>query len=85
MAHKIKMEIRNPSLDDRVLTVKTACGGKLDDASGYPTAMFNGETVYFCSNACLNAFLKAPVVFMAGEIEHPVEGAVNQTSMNRRP
>jgi YHS domain-containing protein len=52
---------------------KSACGGVLQDPSKYPSAMFNGEHVYFCNTACLNAFLGAPEAFMAGEIEHPLE------------
>jgi YHS domain-containing protein len=54
-------------------TEKTACGGILPDPSGYPSAIFKGELVYFCNNACLKAFLQAPQAFMAGEIEHPLE------------
>lgn len=53
--------------------VKSACGGILKDPSAYPSAMFNGERVYFCANACLKAFLNAPEAFMAGEAEHPLE------------
>ena len=53
--------------------IKSACGGILKDPSRYPSAMFNGERVYFCTNACLKAFLKDPEAFMAGEIEHPLE------------
>jgi YHS domain-containing protein len=53
--------------------IKSACGGVLQDPSKYPSAMFNGERVYFCNAACLNAFLGAPEAFMAGEIEHPLE------------
>lgn len=58
--------------------IKTACGGALQDPSGYPSAMFKGELVYFCNNACLKAFLQAPDAFMAGEIEHPIEDVENQ-------
>jgi len=54
-------------------TVKSACGGVLQDPAQYPSAMFNGARVYFCNAACLNAFLGAPEAFMAGEIEHPLE------------
>lgn len=53
--------------------IKSACGGILKDPSRYPSAMFNGETVYFCTIACLHAFLGAPEAFMAGEVEHPEE------------
>lgn len=35
--------------------------------------MYQGERVYFCTPACLRAFEQAPDVFMAGEVEHPVE------------
>jgi YHS domain-containing protein len=52
---------------------KSACGGVLQDPLKYPSAMFNGERVYFCNNACLKAFLRAPKAFMAGKIEHPHE------------
>lgn len=53
--------------------IKSACGGTLKDPSAYPSAMFNGERVYFCNQACLKAFLSAPEVFMAGEVEHPLD------------
>ena len=53
--------------------IKSACGGTLQDPSAYPSAMFNGERVYFCTNACLKAFLSAPEAFMAGEVEHPLD------------
>lgn len=53
--------------------VKSACGGVLEDPTKYPSALFNGERVYFCNNACRKAFLSAPEAFMAGEIEHPLE------------
>jgi YHS domain-containing protein len=59
--------------DQETQIVKSACGGVLQDPSQYPSAMFNGERVYFCNTACLNAFLGAPEAFMAGEIEHPLE------------
>lgn len=53
--------------------IKSACGGVLNAPSKYPSAEFNGELVYFCTNACLRAFLSAPEKFMAGEVEHPLE------------
>ena len=55
--------------------IKFACGGELKDPSLYPSADFQGEKVYFCNTACLNAFLKSPEAFMAGEVEHPEEEA----------
>ena len=52
---------------------KTACDGALQDPTGYPSALFKGELVYFCNIVCQNAFMQAPEAFMAGEIEHPLE------------
>ena len=49
----------------------TACGGKIKDPQKFPSAVFHGERVYFCTQACLNAFESDPERFMAGEIEHP--------------
>lgn len=51
---------------------KTACGGKLKDPKNYPSAMYRGERVYFCTRACLRVFEQDPDPFMAGEIEHPI-------------
>jgi len=51
----------------------TACGGKITDPQRYPSAVFRGERVYFCTPACLRAFESDPERFMAGEIEHPEE------------
>lgn len=53
--------------------IRTACGGVLKDPSGYPSAEYQGKTVYFCTRACLRAFLQSPEAFMAGEIEHPLD------------
>ena len=50
---------------------ETACGSEIRDASQYPSAMYRGEVVYFCTQACLRAFELDPDPFMAGEIEHP--------------
>jgi YHS domain-containing protein len=51
----------------------SACGGRIKDSNQYPSALYHGERVYFCSRACLRAFEAAPEPFMAGEIEHPTE------------
>ena len=51
----------------------TACGGKLKDASGYSSALYAGETVYFCTRACLRVFEEDAEAFMLGEVEHPAE------------
>jgi len=61
------------SLNPEQQEIKSACGGILKDPSAYPSAMFNGERVYFCANACLKAFLSASEAFMAGEVEHPLD------------
>lgn len=52
--------------------VVTACGGKLTDTTGYPSAIYRGKRIYFCLRACLRVFESNPDRFMAGEIEHPV-------------
>lgn len=51
---------------------QTACGGKVKNPEKFPSALFNGEPVYFCTHACLRAFEANPERFMAGEIEHPL-------------
>ena len=51
----------------------TACGGRINDTSRYPSALYRGERVYFCTRACLRAFEADPDPFMADEIEHPRE------------
>lgn len=56
----------------RASTAKTACGGKLKDVAGYPSTIYHGEQVYFCTRACLSVFEQNPDPFMAGEIEHPI-------------
>ena len=67
------MDSESPITNHQSPIIKSACGGILKDPSAYPSAMFNGERVYFCANACLKAFLNAPEAFMAGEVEHPLE------------
>lgn len=52
---------------------KTACGGKLKDPANYPSALYQGERVYFCTTACLSVFEQDPDPFMAGEVEHPTD------------
>lgn len=52
---------------------KTACGGKLKDTNGYPSALYQGERVYFCTKACLRVFEQDPEPFMAGEVAHPLD------------
>jgi hypothetical protein len=50
---------------------RTACGGKLKDTQGYPSALYGEERIYFCHEACLRVFEQFPDRFMAGEIDHP--------------
>ncbi|MCL4273118.1 MAG: hypothetical protein KJZ77_04545 [Anaerolineales bacterium] len=59
----------SPSDEPKFLT---ACGGQIKDPSMYPSAEHRGEIVFFCTQACLDAFLLDPDPFMAGEVEHPV-------------
>ena len=49
----------------------TACGGKIKDPSKYPSAEYKDKVIYFCTEACCQAFHGDPDRFMAGEIEHP--------------
>ena len=51
----------------------TACGGAIQNPEHFPSAIFRGERVYFCTQACLGAYESDPERFMAGEIEHPVD------------
>jgi len=52
---------------------KTACGGEINDPECFPSAIFRGERVYLCTQACLRALESDPERFMAGEIEHPLD------------
>lgn len=52
---------------------KTACGGKLKEPEGYPSAIYCGESVYFCTSACLRVFEQDPDAFMSGGVEHPTK------------
>ena len=52
---------------------KTVCGGILKDTAGYPSSMYEGTQVYFCTRACLRVFEENPSAFMEGEIEHPLD------------
>jgi YHS domain-containing protein len=52
---------------------KTVCGGKIKNTADFPSAMYEGEQVYFCTRACLRVFQENPEPFMAGEIAHPLD------------
>lgn len=52
----------------------TACGGKLKDPTDHPSVIYRGERIYFCATACLRVFEQDPDSFMAGEVEHPIDG-----------
>ncbi len=58
-------------------TATAACGGQLKAAKDVPSAIYRGEQVFFCTQACLRVFEQDPDPFMAGEIEHPVEHALH--------
>jgi len=49
------------------------CGDPIKDINDYPSAVYRGEVVYFCTRACLKAYKLDPNNFMAGEIEHPMD------------
>ena len=57
-----------------------ACGGVLEHPQRYPSALYRGKQVYFCTKACLKAFQQDPDQFMAGEIEHP-SGAEDEVDL----
>jgi YHS domain-containing protein len=52
---------------------KTVCGSEIREPDTYPSSLYRGETVYFCTGACLKAFLGDQDRFISGEIEHPTE------------
>ena len=49
----------------------TACGGTLKYTQNFPSAIYERERTYFCSQACLQVFQQYPDSIMAGQIEHP--------------
>ena len=49
------------------------CSGKINDPNRYPSALFRGERIYFCTQACLRTFESDPERFMSREIEHPAD------------
>jgi YHS domain-containing protein len=53
--------------------LKTVCGSEIDIQDQYPSSLYRGEIVYFCTGACLRAFQGDPDRFIAGEIEHPAD------------
>lgn len=52
---------------------RTVCGGIITNLERYPSVIYRGQRVYFCTVACQRAFESDPDRFMAGEIEHPTE------------
>ena len=52
---------------------KSVCGGILTEPEKYPSVIFNGERLYFCTRACLRVFEENPRAFLDGEVEHPLE------------
>jgi YHS domain-containing protein len=52
---------------------KTVCGGKIKDTASFPSAIYEGKQIYFCTRACLRVFEENPDAFVAGEIDHPLE------------
>ena len=60
-----------PGEDRQPPSAKMACGGPIDEPNNFPSAIYRGEKIYFCTMACLRAFEQNPDPFMAGEIPHP--------------
>ena len=52
---------------------KTVCGGVIKDPENYPSAIYHGERLYFCTRACLRVFEQNPDPFLAGDVEHPLD------------
>jgi len=52
---------------------KTVCGGVIKDPENYPSAIYHGERLYFCTHACLRVFEQNPDPFLAGNVEHPLD------------
>jgi len=52
---------------------KTVCGGAIKDPENYPSAIHHGERFYFCTRACLRVFEQDPELFLAGDVEHPLD------------
>ena len=52
---------------------KTVCGGKIKNTADFPSAIYEGEQLYFCTRACLRVFEENPEPFIAGEIDHPLD------------
>lgn len=53
--------------------IETVCGGLIINPEDFPSADYQGKTVYFCTQGCLRAFDRDPDRFIAGEIEHPLD------------
>ena len=51
----------------------TVCGGVIKDPENYPSAIYHGERLYFCTHACLRVFEQNPDPFLAGNVEHPLD------------
>jgi YHS domain-containing protein len=45
----------------------------MEEPAAFPSAIYRGRWVYFCTRACLRVFEQDPDPFMAGEVEHPAE------------
>ena len=52
---------------------KTVCGGVIKNPENYPSVIYHGERLYFCTRACLRVFEQNPDPFLAGNVEHPLD------------
>jgi YHS domain-containing protein len=70
---KGNMPMQSDRSDNTAQPAKTACSGTLKSTDGFQSAMYGGERIYFCTQACLRVFEQNPDDFMAGKLEHPLE------------
>lgn len=65
----LKTSLNNPQQP----IAKTVCGGKIKNTADFPSAIYEGKQIYFCTRACLRVFEENPSAFIEGEIEHPLD------------
>jgi YHS domain-containing protein len=53
-------------MDESSNFLETVCHRVISgDPPYYPQAIFSGQTIYFCTEACLHSFLEEPEKFLA--------------------
>ena len=48
----------------------TVCGGRIEDPNQYPSALYHGERVYFCTRACLRNSLIRQKGVLDAHVDH---------------